>query len=271
MKKKIFAALLGLAISIATMVQPAYAAEDSFTVPPLDDKTAMAISVLYDAYKTGTNITVKFEVKKADAAATYSQLKRYLDGITPGAQPKTIGTVLTNNGVQDGDMTELKVQFYATNEVNTLQEDPRVVNETKTLNGLTSFEDKINEICRFVGQSAVYDTELAQSGKVPLGHSSTTALGCLNGKAVCQGYTNLASYFFEEQEIENVSVRCNVNDTLHIFNMARDAAGNMYVVDATFARNGWSSCLISLDQYIEMFNATIVIDPNTLFTLKYGK
>lgn len=271
MKKRIYATLLSIVISLIAMTQPAYAVEDAPTIPALDPKSAMAISVVYEAYKAGTNVMVKFDTTKKDAAATYAEFKRYLDGIIPGAQAKVTGAVLNSSGLQDGDMTELRVRFYATDEVDTLRKDSRVVNETKVLDGLTSFNEKVTEICRFVSQSAVYDKELAESGNVPHGHTSTTAMGCLNGKAVCQGYTNLASFFFEEQGIENVSVRCEVDNTLHIFNMVRDAAGNMYVVDATLVRSGWSTCLITLDKYLEKFDATLKMDPNTLFTLKYGK
>lgn len=196
----------------------------------------------------------------------------YLNGIISGVQ-LDVRCFMSGKDNPENAPVKVCISFnneYPAGQLTELDADPRVIAEMEILNGLSSFEEKVTEVNRFVSSAATYDSVLAASGDVSTKDTSTTAMGCLNGLAVCQGYTNLASYFYERLGIQNVKVRCYIFQTdLHVFNMVRDDAGTMYVIDSTADHNGHHTCLTDLNGYSEKFQANMVLDPSILFEMKY--
>ncbi len=270
MKKKIMNIILSLVLGAMclTMTTPALAT-DTTTIDP---RVELAVQAIYEAYQNGTDATVKIEVSRAESQQLYYEITRNLNGIISGVQLETKGAIPKND---NADTIELRIAFgyaYPASQLTELDSDSRIISEMEALNHLATFQEKVTEINRFVSEAAKYDFVLAQQAeKIPNNHSSATAMGCLNGLAVCQGFANLSSYFYERIGIENVKVRCVILDQqeTHVFNMVRDAAGTMYVVDPTLSNGGWNTCLTDLDSYTKQFNISIVTDPETLFTLKY--
>lgn len=232
------------------------------------DPRAVAMAQTLTAMDTesGKESVVSCFVKKEEAMELYSETKRILFCISPGYSPATRGTKTVK--VPKGISGEyVKVRIYVSHEEVGLANDPRICAELEVLNSLGTFEEKVREINRFVS-AAAYDNDYNATSGVNL--ASATALGCLNGLAICQGYSNLASYLYDASGIKNIKVWCSVKDQgEHMCNMVRNDGRVSYVVDSTFTHAGEDCALLSLDEYQNRYNVTLRCEPELLFDLRY--
>lgn len=216
--------------------------------------------------ESGGKAAVCCFVKKYEVNDLYAETKKILFGISPEYTPAIRGT--SSSKVPTGlDGSYVKMNIYVSHENVDLASDPRIIEEMEVLSSLGTFEEKVREINRFVSRAS-YDYNFNEAPDI--NEASATALGCLNGLAICQGYANLGTYLYDAVGIENVKVWCSVKDKAsHLFNVVRDEAGTLYAVDSTFYHSGHDSALISLEEYQKQFEVTFEVEPELLFYLRY--
>lgn len=203
------------------------------------------------------NKTTRTEVMK-----DYELLTDAFDGIASGYTP----TVKMSAGFNQ-DQTETVFWRVKLTQGNTteLETDTRIVEELEQIKARTTKREKIEEIDRFVKSVCEYDKEY-QEGSCK---ASETALGALNGKAICQGYANLTSFLYDQAGIKNVKVRgvSTKSGVRHVWNVV-EMDGCYYVVDTTWNEAREDYLLISPEEYSQY--ASTEQDVDKLFYLKYN-
>lgn len=234
-----------------------------------DARSYEVASALQQNASTESETVYQVAVDKGEARTIYADAKYVLYGITPGYSPVTKATTGNTRDENGNVVGYLRVVMSPATDLSALESDPRITAELEKLAGLATFEEKVKEVNNFVRLAAQYDNEFAANPVNPY-HASTTALGCLNGRAICQGFTNLANYLYDAIGVENVKVYSHIKDLgAHIFNAVRDENGNIYAVDSTSNREKNSFVLMPLDVYAAKTNSTFMADVNVMFDLKY--
>ncbi len=97
------------------------------------------------------------------------------------------------------------------------------------------FHDYLIENCSYDDTAA----ETIDNSQKEHYHSAFTSYGALvEGKAVCQGYTNALSYLLSCVGIENTSISGKSQNANHIWNAVK-IEGNWYYIDATWDDNAY--------------------------------
>lgn len=207
------------------------------------------------------NNETTLEKAKADNVIIVDTLDAVSSGYTPLVEMKAG----MNNDRSSTVFWRIK---NVTKDVSALDTDERIVKEMAVINSKTTFNDKVKEINKFVKGICSYDKQYVNDKDNH--RDSETAMGALNGKAICQGYSNLTSYLYERAGIQNIKVRGNdKTGGRHVWNVVRDNSGKMYVVDTTWNTGTDKYLLMSLDEYSGY--CTDVFDEAKLFDLKYPK
>lgn len=210
-------------------------------------------------------IVLKNKTTYGEAVLGNKEITDIIDGVSSGDTPGVKMSLTYQKGTNETERWRVAITNH---DISVLDKDERIIQELKNIQSKESLYDKVFEINEFV-RIAKYDKEYSEFS--PEHRDSETALGCLNGKAICQGYANLASYLYDKTGIENVKVRGNDKETggRHVWNVIKDKDEKLYVVDST-----WNSCnnkylMMSLDDYNQyMFTE---IDVQKLFDLKYSE
>lgn len=225
--------------------------------------TDQLIKILQEA----TEETIKIKNKTTYDEATNANKKMVdtLDAISSGYTPHMSMKIGLNNERTETVFWELKIEKQ---DISALDTDERIIQELAVINSKKTFEEKVKEIDRYIRSVCKYDKSYV-NGERSEHIASETAMGCLNGKAICQGYSNLASYLYERMGIENIKVRGidNRTNVRHVWNVVRDKNGKMYVVDTTWNGPTGTYLLMGLDEYAKY--CTDEFDESELFDLKY--
>lgn len=196
-----------------------------------------------------------------EATVGCRELVDTFDGIASGYTPRVQLKVGYNQGKTETVLWQIEVMWGDNSE---LEQDKRIIEELEQIKARVSVKEKIKEIDRFIKSVCEYDKDYLEEGN----KASETALGALNGKAICQGYANLASFLYDQVGIKNVKVRGNEKKSgiRHVWNMI-ELDGCYYVVDTTWNETRENFLLISPEEYSQY--TTTDMDAYKLFYLKY--
>lgn len=240
---------------------------ESETAIDYHDPYAVA-DFLIDTSIKGEEAVYRTDIPYSDMSVFFQNVRRIAFCLAPGYSPKTHAYVTQSRRDGDASMTKIRYTIDPADDLSDLAADPRIVAEIQKVNGLATFEEKVTEIYWFTRNAAEYDKEYAANPKDPY-HSSTTALGCLNGLAICQGYSNLAGYLFDAVGIQNIKVYSIVEEkNSHIFNAVKADDGAIYAVDAT-TKTKTPLCMMDLETYTQLSSSKLVVDVARIFELKY--
>lgn len=200
---------------------------------------------------------------KEEATVASWEVSNIFDGITSGYMPRVKTSVTMNENKTATTQWKIKV---TKEDLTELREDARIKEELEKLQGMETEKEKVIEINRFVNDICDYDYTYTDEN---INTVSETAIGALNGKAICQGYANLTSFLYDEVGIQNVKVRGYIKEGggFHVWNVV-ELDGKYYVVDTTWNEQGNHFLLMSLDAYGQYVTSTM--DVSQLFYLKYS-